>query len=194
MTLTGRFFREAGTRPLLGRNFWDSRADPGRAPWESAKLGAVGIGKCRVRGRHGHGGSARSAVGESLEMAQRTIGRILAGVALTAALTLAGAAPAQAAVRGPSISALNWLQSFLGGRIAALWMAASGGGHRPSARPEKQGPAVDPNGGTGTGQTAGIFLPEKAGPAMDPNGGTGSSQPNGNSITTGQSLCIGPDC
>jgi len=75
-------------------------------------------------------------------MAQRTVGRILAGVTLAATIALAGSAPAHAASRMPAVSPLSWLESFLGGRIAALWAGAAGGERGQAGRPEKQGPAV----------------------------------------------------
>jgi hypothetical protein len=102
-------------------------------------------------------------------MAQRTLGRILAGVALTATLTLASPAPAHAAPRMPSISALSWLDNLLGGRIAVLW-AAGDNGDQHGARPEKQGPAIDPNGGTGSGQSTGTSVPNGQSLWIDPNG------------------------
>lgn len=100
-------------------------------------------------------------------MAQRTVGRILAGVTLAATIALAGSAPAHAAPRMPVVSPLSWLESFLGGRIAALWAGAAGG----------------------RGQAHGT---EKAGPAIDPNGNTGSSQPTGNSVPGVQSSSPDP--
>ena len=113
---------------------------------------------------------ARSAVGESLELAQRTLGRILAGVALASTLTLAGPAPAHAAPRMPSLSVLSWMDSLLGERIAALWMAVGGGDHKRGASLEKAGPAVDPNGGTGSGQSTGTSTTNGQSLWIDPNG------------------------
>jgi|GEM_PF-3260150 len=103
-------------------------------------------------------------------MAQRTLGRTLAGVALAATLTLAGPAPAHAAPRMPSLSVLSWMDSLLGGRIAALWAAVGGGDHGHGTRLEKQGPAIDPNGGTGGGQPNGTSVPHDQGLWTDPNG------------------------
>ena len=102
-------------------------------------------------------------------MAQRTLGRTLAGVALAATLTLAGPTPAHAAPRMPSLSVLSWMDSLLGGRIAALWVAVGGGDHRQGSGMEKQGPAMDPNGGTGSGQSTGTPVPNDQSLWVDPN-------------------------
>lgn len=103
-------------------------------------------------------------------MAQRNLKRVLAGGALLAALTLASPMPAQAA--GLSAESLwSWLSGLWGGTPTAVvgLIHAS----KPSSRTgslEKAGPAIDPNGCTGS-QTSGSACSSGSSlePAIDPH-------------------------
>jgi hypothetical protein len=58
------------------------------------------------------------------------------------------------------------MDSLFGGRVATLWAAVGGGDYRH----EKQGPAIDPNGGTGGNQPTGTSVPNGQSLWIDPNG------------------------
>jgi hypothetical protein len=100
-------------------------------------------------------------------MAQRTFGRVLAGIALAAVLTLAGPTPAQAAPRIGSDVVWSWVSALWDGTVGALWgvPARTNPDHGPKmGLPlQKQGGCVDPNG---------CAPRPNAGVCIDPNGCT----------------------
>jgi hypothetical protein len=105
-------------------------------------------------------------------MAQRTLRRALAAVALTAALSLALPAQADAAPRNKPVSVWDWVGQFLEERIAAVWGRLEG--TKQPTGTTKQGGCVDPN-GCATPQT--LTTPsgpncarDEAGGCIDPNG------------------------
>lgn len=108
-------------------------------------------------------------------MAQRTLGRALAAVALTATLTLALPAQANAAPLNKPVSLWEWVSGLLEEKIAAVWGPAK----RPNERTRRQGNSkaggcIDPNGCT-TYQTSTTpprpnCVMDEAGGCIDPNG------------------------
>jgi hypothetical protein len=109
-------------------------------------------------------------------MRQRTVKRVLAGVALMAALTLTSPAPAQAAGLGGE-GLWGWLTSLFDGRIVSL---RTGSGMKPVQRSRHSGSSREV---------------EKSLGCIDPNG-CASSQTTGTSICTAHSdigVCIDPN-
>lgn len=111
-------------------------------------------------------------------MAQRTLGRVLATVALTATLTLALPVHADAAPLRKPASLWEWVGGFLEEKIAAVW-GRPGGRKQPTAAkpaPAKQGGCIDPNGcATGVHFPAAPQKPicaewSEQGGCIDPNG------------------------
>jgi len=92
---------------------------------------------------------------------------VLASAALLAALFLAVPSPSHAAVQpwklplaGAWERAWSWLAQLLPG----------GAPQRPGVRQEKEGSAINPNGGTTPGTTAPTGTQSDAGGAIDPDG------------------------
>lgn len=108
-------------------------------------------------------------------MAQRTFGRALAAVALTATLTLALPAQGEAAPLNKPVNLWEWVSGLLEEKIAAVWPSRV---RQPTARSgaTKQGGCIDPNGCTPSSQsTAAPQRPlctrwDDQGGCIDPNG------------------------
>lgn len=107
-------------------------------------------------------------------MAQRTFGRALAAVALTATLAIALPGQADAAPRSAPVSLWEWVGGFLEERIASLW----GRTDWTSGRKEslKSGGCIDPDGCTTGSQLTGApprppcSAWDEAGGCVDPDG------------------------
>jgi hypothetical protein len=81
-------------------------------------------------------------------MSQRKIGRACSAGLLAAALLVAGSAPAGAAGKGPA-SLWRWMMEGWKEGVLVLWRSAETPGSGDGAWAWiKQGPGIDPNGGT----------------------------------------------
>lgn len=104
-------------------------------------------------------------------MAQRTLGRVLAAVALAAALTLALPAQADAAPAVSTSTLWNWLNE-----IATFWMRPTRNVERTRGKDQKAGVCIDPNGcatppqALETPQRPACLAWNEAGVCIDPNG------------------------